>query len=90
MLDIGGKLTVRNISEMSLQFLGQNPLGWILLMPSRRNTTLLEIMMTNTRDGKLYIRRETRWCRSTKNIPYLVQKSWVLSNLSNTYFEVLQ
>jgi hypothetical protein len=29
MLDIGGKLTVRNMSEMNLQFLGQNPLGWI-------------------------------------------------------------
>jgi hypothetical protein len=47
-VNIGGKLTVRNMLEMSLQFLGQNPLGWILLMPSRRNTTLLETMMTNT------------------------------------------
>jgi hypothetical protein len=27
---------------------GKNPLGWLLLMPSRRNSTLLETMMTST------------------------------------------
>jgi hypothetical protein len=48
MSNIGGKVTGRDMMEMSLQHLGHNPLGWLLLMPSRRNSTLLETMMTST------------------------------------------
>jgi hypothetical protein len=48
MSEISGNLTGRNMSEMSLQFFGHNPLGRLLLQPSRINTTLLETMMTNT------------------------------------------
>jgi hypothetical protein len=86
MLEIGGKLTVRNMSEMSLQFLGQKPLGRLLLMPSRRNTTLLETMMTSTRDGQLCIRIETRWCLITLTYSITYAQSWVLKTLSDTWF----
>jgi hypothetical protein len=48
MSNIGGKVNRRDMMEMSLQHLGKKPLGWILFIPSRRNYTLLETMMTST------------------------------------------
>jgi hypothetical protein len=48
MSKIDAKVTERDIMKMILQHLGQNPLGKPLLMPSRGNFTLLEIMMTST------------------------------------------
>jgi hypothetical protein len=51
MSEIGGRLTMINMSRMSLEFLGQGRLGRLFFMLSRNNITLLEVMMTNTLDG---------------------------------------
>jgi hypothetical protein len=68
---------------MSLQHLGQNPLGWILLMPSRRNSTILETMMTSTQDGQLCVKRETKGCQSTPIYSIPCTQIWVLGTLSD-------
>jgi hypothetical protein len=86
MSEIGGKITVSNMSEVSMKFLGHNPLGRIFLIPSRINTTLLETTMTNTRDGKIYVRRETKRCESTPTYSIPCAQILVLNTLSDIYF----
>lgn len=48
---IGGTFTMRNMLDMILQNLGQNPLWWFLLKPSRENPTLLETAISTTQHG---------------------------------------
>jgi hypothetical protein len=45
MSNIGGKVIGREMKYMSLKHLGHNLLGQILLIPSRRNYTLLELYL---------------------------------------------
>jgi len=67
MSKIGKTIIGRDMLEMSLQYLAHNPLGWLLFMPSRMNSTMLEIMMISTRDGNFAL-GETKWCQSIATI----------------------
>jgi hypothetical protein len=51
MSNTGGKFTRRDTMKMSLWNLGEDPLWWPFLVPSRMNSTMLETMMTSTRYG---------------------------------------
>jgi hypothetical protein len=83
---ISGKLIGRDITNMCLQHLGHNPLGKPLLIPSRRNYTLSETMMTSPWDGQLFIKRETRqwWSTPISSIP--CTQTWVLGTTTRTWF----
>jgi hypothetical protein len=62
MSKIGGKVTKKGIMMMILWNFRRDPLEWPLSMYLMRNSILLEIMMTIRGDGKIYERRETKWC----------------------------
>jgi hypothetical protein len=62
---------VRYWSRMSLQFLDQYPLGYLFLMPSSNNITLLKTMTTSTRDGPHYVKRGAKQCQSSQ-IPSII------------------
>jgi hypothetical protein len=47
---------------------------------------MLETMVTGTRDGQLYVKKETRWCQSTPTSSIPCAQILVLNNLSGTWF----
>ena len=51
MSNIGGMDTPRGRQRMNLRYSKQNPLGNILSMSSKMNSTMLETIMTNTPSG---------------------------------------
>jgi len=85
MSNIGGNVTRRDIIGLSLWNLAQEPLRWPLLMPSRKKYTMLEIMITSTWDGLLYIKRETKWCQSTSIYSIPCAQMWESETPSETW-----
>jgi hypothetical protein len=60
---------------------GPGPTWEILLMPSRNNITLLETMMTSTRDGPHCIKRGAKQCQSSQIPSIPCTPSWVSKTL---------